>query len=86
MLLIISVINTNTVSSRKKEHHNKILLSQLDESSTDFIIGINSKADVTQNGTVGTQTEDRGIRFERSRVGDNSVCHKKIIEKTLSED
>ena len=80
LFLVISVIVANVVSTRKKKHQNIRLISQLNESSNDFIIGNNINADVIENETVEPQTTGGFVGdLVRPIVGENSAGHSQVI-------
>ena len=90
-----SIVATNLVSTGIKKHQNKGLLSQLDESSSDFVIvnessndfviGNNTNADVAGNEIVGIQTSGLNNIYGRLIVVENSASHDQVNEKDIVE-
>ena len=74
------------VSTRKKKHQNKKLLSKLNETSNDFIIGSDTNADKIENETVEPQTSGLVNSFGKSAVGENSISRNQVTDGIITEE
>ena len=79
LFLNSSIVATNMVSTLKKKHK-KLILSQLNDSFNDFVIGNITIVDVAEKETEETQTGGLVNNFGRSTVGDNGTSHDQVIE------
>ena len=67
-------------STRKKKHQHKRPLSQLNETSNDFVIGDDTNASAIGNETLEPQTNGCPDIFGRVTIGDNSICQAHFID------
>ena len=74
------------VSTRKKKHQNKRLLSQLIETSNCFIIGNDINADTIEIETLEPQTSGLVNNFVWSIVGENSASHDEVIQRNFADN
>ena len=68
------------VSTRKKKNQQKTKLSQLKETSNDFVIGTSANVNVSESETLGQQNNGQNIDFEKFG---KSARQNKVIEKNI---
>ena len=80
-----SIAATKMVLTREKKHQNKKILSQLNESSKDFVFGNNANENVDNNETVMNHTGGFVRVFERLTAGGNSTRHVQVFEENIAD-